>query len=373
MGFPERVQRIQGLLRSQGLDAAMFFSPANLAYIANFYPHTPWYPADLWRLAPVIVPSDGDPIIVGTTVSTKRLQDTCWIRDIRSYDEYTQDGPAFISKVLKEEGLAESRIGIEEQILVVRTMMELTAQVPGVKWADAAELMLEVRAVKEPQELDTMREAGEIIVKGMKAAIEAVKPGVLERDVAATAEHAMRVAGAERFTEETMVLSGWRTLFTRDRARGKTIEAGDTVILDMGCIHEGYCLDIARTVFCGTPKPDHRRVFELNVRVHQETLQKIRPGITGHELDGYARARYAASEFPNAHPAHLVGHGIGLEFHERPVIMMGNQGALEAGMTFACEPSIRVPGITGIRIENNVIVTGDGYEILDKEVPISFL
>lgn len=373
MGFQERVQKIQRMLHEEGQDAAMFFSPQNLAYIADFYPHTPWYPADLWRLAPVIIKADGDPVMIGTTVSTKRLQDTSWIKNIRSYDEYTQNGPDFIAKVLKEEGLDSARIGIEEGVLVVRTMTELSARVPEVEWKDATELMLKVRAVKEPEELEMLRKAGVIVVKGMKAAIEAVKPGVREKDVAAAAEAMMRISGADRFTEETMVLSGMRTLFTRDRASDKVIEDGDTVILDMGAIFGGYCVDIARTVFCGIPNPEHRKVFELNAKVHQETLDLIRPGITGHEMDMYARNRYANCEFPGAHPAHLIGHGLGLDFHEIPVIMKGNHMPLQVGMTFACEPSIRVPGITGIRIEDNVVVTESGYELLSKDLPISFL
>ncbi len=361
------------MLQENGLDAAMFFSPQNLAYIADFYPHTPWYPADLWRLAPVIVKATGDPIIVGTTVSTKRLQDTSWIKDIRSYDEYTQSGPDFLARVLQEERLDGARIGIEQGVVVVQTMNELSARLPGARWVDATDLMLQARAVKEPEELEILRRAGEIVVMGMKAAISAVKPGVCEKEVAAAAEGAMRRAGADRFTEETMVLSGRRTLFTRDRASDKLIEAGDTVILDMGAIYRGYCVDIARTTFCGTPSPEHRRVFELNAKVHQEVLDMIRPGITGHEMDTYARERYAKSEFPGAHPAHLVGHGLGLDFHEVPVIMMGNHMPLKAGMTFACEPSVRVPGITGIRIEDNVAVTESGYELLSKDLPISFL
>ncbi len=373
MSFEERVRKIQARLDERGLDAAMFFSPPNLAYISGFYPHTPWYPDDLWRLAPVIVRPKADPIIIGTTVSTQRLRDTCWIKDVRSYDEYTEDGPAFLARVLADEGLATGWIGIEEDVLVFRTVKELTARMPQVRFEDVTDLMLQVRAVKDAEEQVLMRKAGEIIVQGMKAAIAAIRPGVSEKAVAAAAENAMRLAGADRFTEETMVLSGRRTLHTRDRASDKIIEENDIVILDMGTIYQGYCTDISRTVFAGKPSPEQRAVYELNVEIHRATMELIRPGITAHELDAYARRRYAECQFKGAHTAHLVGHGLGLQFHEIPLLMPGQHVVLEPGMTFSIEPSVRVPGITGVRIEDNVLVTEDGYELLSKDLPISFI
>lgn len=361
MKFLERIERVKAILSERGLDALMVFTPADLYYLSGYYPHMPWYPEDLFRLTPVIIKAKGEPIHVTGIVSTLRVQRIGAIKKIADYNEYTDDGIDFIGTLFEKEGLGNARIGFNQKRVVMQTYADLKARCPGIEWVPAADIVFEIRGVKDADELRLIHQACEINRAGLAAGTAAVKAGVAEKVVAAAAEHAMRVKGAERFTEETMVLSGQRTLQTRERASDKLIEDGDCVIMDMGAIYEGYCSDMATTTFAGTPRPEIKEMFEAAHKLHRDTVDFVRIGMKAGEVDAFARERCERMGIiQNAHLPHMVGHGMGLEFHEIPRIMPGSEDVLQPNMVFTIEPSIRVPGVGAIRLEEVYRLTESG-------------
>ena len=256
---------------------------------------------------------------------------------------------------------SKARIGFDQKRVVVQTADDLRSHCPGIEWVPASEIVFDIRGVKDEDELQLIHKACEINRAGLATGKAAVKAGVAEKAVAADAEHAMRVNGAERFTEETMILSGERVFQTRERASDKLIEDGDCVIMDMGAIYEGYCSDMATTTFAGTPRPEQKEMFEIAQKIHNDTVAMVKPGMKSGDVDAFARERCETSGvIKGAHLPHMVGHGMGLEFHEIPRIMPNGDDVLQPNMVFTIEPSIRVIGVGAIRIEEVYRLTETG-------------
>lgn len=362
MQFTRRLEKVMEEVKAQGLQALMLFSPEDVYYLTGFYAHMPWYPADLYRLAPVIVRANDEPIHVTGLVNTLRVKRIGAIKNIVDYNEYTEDGIEILGKLLEKLGLSNARIGFDERKVVVDTTDKLKARCPGIEWVHASDIMCQIRAIKDEDELRLLHQACEINRAGLAAGRAAVKPGVREMDVAAEAEHAMRVRGAERFTEETMVLAGLeRIVQTRERASWeRVIEDGDCVIMDMGAVYQGYCSDQATTTFAGSPPPEQKELFDLAKQVHEKTVNMIRPGMRAKEVDSFAREQYEKSRIKGAHLPHMVGHGVGLEFHDIPLILPGNEVVLQPNMVFTIEPAVRVPDLGAIRLEEVYRLTETG-------------
>ena len=363
--FHRRIKKVQQKVAEQKLDAILLFAHEDIAYLTGYYAHLPWYPADLFRLAPLIVFKDKEPLQVTTLVMTRRFKRQAAIDRIVSYDEYADSGFDFLEKLFAQEGLSKARVGYDPEKVVMHTLEGMRERSPGIEWLDASRIMPSIRAIKDSFEIEFLRRASEINKAGLKAAVEAAKPGVREHYVAAMAEHAMRVAGAERFTEETMILSGEHVFDTRDRGSPeRTIVDNDFMIADMGAVFGGYCSDQATTIFLGTPTKDQKSRMDIGLGVYDTTLARIRPGMRACDIDGMAREYYSRSELKGAHLPHLVGHGVGLEFHEIPLLKPNVETVVEPGMTFTFEPAVRWEGVGAVRFEEIFLMTEEGVEKL---------
>lgn len=361
MEFKKRQENVKAEVNARDLRAFMVFSAEDIYYLTGFYAHTPWYPADLYRLSPVIIRSEEEPVHVTGLVNTLRVKKMGAIEDVFSHNEFLEDTVEALGSLLEKLELANARIGYDDRKVVVHTINALKERCPGIEFVPAGDMMYQVRAIKDADELRLIHKACEINRAGLVAATAAVKPGVREIEVAAQAEYTMRNEGAERFTEETMVLSGLeRVVQTRERASEKVIEEGECVIVDMGAIYKGYCSDQATTTFAGTPSGEQKELFDAARRINDETAKAVRPGIRANELDAFAREQYEKCGIKGAHLPHMVGHGVGLEFHEIPLIIPTSDVVLQPNMVFTVEPALRVPGVGAIRFEEVYRVTETG-------------
>jgi Xaa-Pro aminopeptidase len=165
--------------------------------------------------------------------------------------------------------------------------------------------------------------------------------------------------------EFTIVGSGPNAASPHHGAGERTIEASDVVVLDFGGKAQGYCSDITRTVFVGEPDEERRRVYEVVRSAQQAAFEAVRPGVAAQDVDRAARAVIEEAGYGDRF-LHRTGHGIGLEVHEPPYLVEGNETPLEVGMTFSDEPGIYVEGRFGVRIEDQVVVTAEGGERLNE-------
>jgi Xaa-Pro aminopeptidase len=234
-------------------------------------------------------------------------------------------------------------------------------------------VVAKLRAVKDTAEIATMRRAAGLtcsLYEGMLGWIEA---GMRELDVAAELEHRARLAGAESMSFETIVAAGERSSLPHARATDAILQPGDLITLDFGVVLDGYCSDMTRTFAIGYPgavPPRHRsrwvqqrEVFEAVLAAQQAAVRAVRAGVSCGAVDEAARSVLTAAGWKKEF-SHSTGHGVGLEIHESPRVGKDQTEALRAGMVITIEPGVYLPGRFGVRIEDTVLVTDEGADVL---------
>jgi Xaa-Pro aminopeptidase len=287
-----------------------------------------------------------------------------------SYDEA-------LVELLKE--LGARRIGVEGAWMSVsrflRLSQALAASAPTpLRTQNACPVLVptdrvieRARAVKDPQEIATLREAGRRLGLAVDEAVGLVRPGRSELDVAGDVDALLKRAGFERPAFETIVASGPNSALPHARPGHRILQDGDGVVLDFGGVYDGYCVDLTRTVQLGDVGARFRLLFAAVAEAQQAAIASVRPGVRGSQVDSAARAVLGRYGLEDAF-GHGTGHGLGLEVHEEPRVGRPTAGLpdveLEPGMIFTIEPGVYVEGIGGVRIEDDVLVTPEGCEIL---------
>jgi Xaa-Pro aminopeptidase len=288
----------------------------------------------------------------------------------QSYDET-------LAVVLRESGAR--RIGIEAAHMPVSRFNKLSSALAAaaptpLRSPDACPALvatdraIEVaRAVKDEREIATYRAAGRLIANASGEVMKLAAPGRSELDVAADVDATLRRMGFERPAFETIVASGPNSALPHARPGRRVLQPGDGVVLDFGGVYDGYCVDLTRTVQLGDAGPEFRRLFAAVEEAQRAAIRAVRPGIPGSAVDAAARdvlRRYGLEEAFG----HGTGHGLGLEVHEEPRVGKPSAGQpdmlLEPGMVMTVEPGAYVDGVGGVRIEDDVLVTKDGCEVL---------
>jgi Xaa-Pro aminopeptidase len=224
-------------------------------------------------------------------------------------------------------------------------------------------LVARLRMVKEPDELKIIRKAVLLGASLFDVALRKIWPGVTEASVAAEMEHAARKAGAEGMSFDTIVASGKRSAMPHGRASQAKVPRRGFCILDFGVILAGYCSDMTRTLYVGTPDGRATAMYDAVREAQLAGIDAVRPGATAEDVDRATRAVLKKARF-DRYFTHSTGHGVGLEIHEPPRLGEKQSDLLEPGMVITIEPGIYVPGCGGVRIEDMVVVTERGCEVL---------
>jgi Xaa-Pro aminopeptidase len=255
-------------------------------------------------------------------------------------------------------------IGLESEHFTIAEKKRLTEVLPsGVRLKDAPSIVERSRMVKDDDELDRIRAAVALGAKLFDRALEVLRPGIKETEVAAEMELAARRGGAEEMSFPTIIASGARSALPHGRASGHVIGKGGFVVCDFGVILSGYCSDQTRTVWVGTVPEDARKAYEAVREAQQAAIDAVRPGTPVGEVDAAARKVLRRTGF-GSYFTHSTGHGVGLEIHESPRVADGQREVLQPGMVITIEPGVYFPGKWGIRIEDMVAVTGSGCEVM---------
>ncbi len=274
---------------------------------------------------------------------------------------------------LAEIGVAT--VGFEAAHLTVARyewlLRTLAARQSGISLRSTERVVEQARIVKDTAEVAALREAAARLAPVAAAAVDAARVGSTERAVAAAIELAMRRAGYDRLAFDTIVGSGPNSALPHYRAGDRLLQAGDLVVLDFGGVLDGYCCDLTRTVAVGEASAEARRVYQAVLDAQRAAIAAVRPGIDASAVDAAARDVLVERGLGEAF-GHGTGHGLGLDVHEEPRITRPRPEAplvqLEAGMVFTIEPGAYLAGWGGVRIEDDVLVTETGCELL-TEVP----
>jgi Xaa-Pro aminopeptidase len=353
----ERLSRLRAHLAGQPYRALLVTHPPNIRYLTGLPVSTG---ALIVSGARAVLVVDGR----YATAARRVIDDAIELRVTAGSSDET------IASVL--EGTADE-VGVEADAMSVSTFMRLAgrgeAAQPRWSLVQTSGFVEALRLVKDPDELAILREAGGRLSRVARRVREFVRVGRTELDVAADIDHAVRTAGFERSAFETIVASGPNAALPHARPTARRLAPGDGVVLDFGGVYDGYCVDLTRTVSIAPVTADFRRLFDAVRDAQAAALAAVRPGVLSSAIDAAARSVLEARGLGEAF-SHGTGHGLGLEVHEAPRISpVAPPVPLVAGMVFTVEPGAYVEGQGGVRIEDDVLVTDGGCELL-TDVPI---
>lgn len=257
------------------------------------------------------------------------------------------------------------RIGFEAAHTTVSAFMSFSGKLEGRELVAIGPELDQIRSCKDRTELDRLRNVARLASDSLLAVLDMLKPGVRESDIARELEFEMRRRGADGRAFDFIVASGERGAMPHGRASEKTVCTGELVTIDFGAVMDGYHSDETVTIAVGTPNARAREIHDVVREAHDRAVAAVIPGITCRELDSVARDYISGCGYGD-YFGHGLGHGVGLEIHEKPVISPRSEIVLEEGMVFTVEPGIYIPGFGGVRIEDTVTVTASGCEVLTQ-------
>lgn len=256
------------------------------------------------------------------------------------------------------------RVGIQDLSLSLAAYMELSRDAQG-QFLPVGEMLREQRAVKDKNELDAIKRAQHITDSAFNKLLEYIKPGLSEADIASELEYLMRKSGADGFAFETIAAAGINGAKPHAQPGEYKLKRGDMLTLDFGAKKDGYCSDMTRTVAVGEPPNELRKIYNIVLDAHKRAKEFLRPGAGVREIDAIARD-YIRQQGYGEYFGHGLGHGVGIEIHELPVLSYKRDGMLLPGNVVTIEPGIYIPNIGGVRIENMCFITESGYEDITR-------
>jgi Xaa-Pro aminopeptidase len=265
--------------------------------------------------------------------------------------------PALLGARLKDLGCRDA--AYDDTVMTVSQMRAVERGFEGELRA-LPQLVSGLRQAKSPEEVEQIRAAQALAEGVLDDVLDMLEEGIPEREVAARMEYMFQQRGASGASFPTIALFGGRSSLPHGEPGDTRLARGDIVLLDFGCRLDGYCSDLTRTFAFGTiPDAWFEEIYELTLTAQEIAIEAIRPGMKGREVDAVARHLIAEAGY-GAHFGHGLGHGVGIEIHEGPRLHAESDTVLEPGMVVTVEPGIYLPGRGGVRIEDMVVVTGDG-------------
>jgi Xaa-Pro aminopeptidase len=348
-----RLARAAEAAGQAGLDAVLVAPSADLVYL------TAYDPPPLERLTCLVLRPGRDPVMVVPRLERPLAEGggVGTLAELRGWGE-TEDPYAAVAALVGEA----ERVGCSDQMWSAH-LLSLQRATVDVRFESASPVIGALRAVKDGRELDLLKRAARYADEALARLIQQGLETRTERDVAGLLADLLLETGNDEVAF-TIVGAGPNGASPHHEPTGREIHRGDPVVMDFGARTGGYCSDITRTVAVGEPPPDFRHVFDIVREAQEEAFRAVAPGVPAQEVDRTAR-RIIEREGYGELFVHRTGHGIGLEEHEPPYIVEGNDAPLRPGMCFSIEPGIYVPGEFGVRIEDIVTVTETGAQRLN--------
>lgn len=346
MSIPARQARMGEVLGNEGLDALIVTDLVNIRYLTGF------------------VGSNG--VLVITPGARVLLTDSRYATSARAQVHDTEveiAGRDLMDRLV--DVVPQGRVGIEAEHMTVARRERFAARLSGVELVPTSGLVEALRVVKDPGELDLIREATRIADAALSRLLEQGFGGATEAEVAWMLEGWMREMGAEGASFDIIVAGGPHGALPHAVPRAEPIAADTLVVVDMGARHAGYASDCTRTVATGTLPPALEQAYAVCLEAQRAALAACRAGVHTGDLDAVARGIIADAGL-GEYFGHGLGHGVGLDIHERPWLRREGGEVLETGMVVTIEPGIYLEGVGGVRIEDLAIVTDEGCEVLTR-------
>ncbi len=343
----KRTSRLRALLSREKLDGYLTNHPANLRYLCRYSGSN------------------------GLMLVTRR--GSWFYTDFRYAEQVRTEVSGCRRRVLKRDLFSSlpasdaadaHRIGVEKEHLTIARLESLRKVLKQHRIVPVHDLVRELRRRKEPSEVNLLRRAQAVTDRVFTGVLSLVRPGVTEHDLATEVDFAFRRAGGDN-SFPSIVASGPNGAKPHAGFTRRRLKYGDAVTFDIGCRLNGYCSDMTRTVFVGRARGELRLIYEIVLAAQERALAAIKPGVRARDVDAAARDYIKAAGY-ESYFGHGLGHGVGIEVHECPVLAATSEDLLAPGDVFTVEPGIYLPGIGGVRIEDTVLVTRTGYVNLTR-------
>lgn len=350
MQYEKRLKRFQTWLEAQGdqYDAILISDRSNIRYLSGF----------TGTFAYLVISRDKAFILTDSRYTMQARQQSVHFSLVK-LERYTP--PMSIARLCEQQGWAV--LAFERNDLSFDFYDRLKSCFGRVNLIPVENAVEQFRAVKDAEEIEIIRTAEHIGDAAFQHVLEILRPGMSEREVAFELEMAMRRQGASGLSFDTIVASGMRSAMPHGVASDKKIEKGDLVVFDFGCVYEGYCSDMTRTIGVGSLSEAQKDLYHLVLKAQTAALKAVHADIVGEKMQDLVQAIFDKAGF-GSYFGHGVGHSVGLDIHEEPRFSRNVKEKIPAGTVISVEPGLYVPGIGGVRIEDLIVLKPLGYENL---------
>jgi Xaa-Pro aminopeptidase len=350
--FEKRRANLAKLLKQAGTPAMLVTSFTNVTYLTGFTGDDSY-----------LLVKGREATIISDPRYTTQLEEEC--PDLRHH--IRPPGSTMLDATAEVVGASKSSsLAVEGDSLTVSLHQQLSERLKS-ELVPTANLVEELREVKDKTEIDEIREAARYAEQAFAVLRATLRPQLSEKEVADDLEHQLRLFGAKGSSFPPIVAVGERAALPHARPTDKLIGSDEFVLVDWGATARHYKSDLTRVLVTGRISPKLQRVYGVVLQAQERAIAAIRPGISGREVDQVARSVISDAGF-GKYFGHGLGHGLGLDIHEAPRLNPNNDRPLKAGMVVTVEPGIYLPGWGGVRIEDDILVTRSGYEVL-TDVP----
>ncbi|MBN8193238.1 aminopeptidase P family protein [Bacillus sp. NTK074B] len=352
----QRIEQLKNWLKEEKIDAAFINSTENVFYLTNFHtdPHE--------RLMGLFVFPNAEPFVVLPGMEVRQIKDAGWSHEVIGYSDH-ENPWEFIKEAIQSRSVAGSRVAFENEVVTYGRSQAFLSIFDSPKIVNAEDKLNQMRLVKDENEIEIMRRAAEMADFGVEVGVSTLQEGVTEMEVLAKIEYELKKKGIREMSFSTMVLFGEKAGDPHGNPGDRKLRAGDLVLFDLGVVLEGYTSDITRTVAFKSVSDKQKEIYDTVLKAELASLEASKPGNRIGDLDQTARDIITDAGYGDYFP-HRIGHGLGINVHEFPSMSHLNDGILKEGMTYTIEPGIYVPEIGGVRIEDDVLITKDGYVTL---------
>lgn len=341
-----KLTKLRQKMKETGIDGLLVTSEINRRYITDFT-----------GTAGVALITDNQALFITDFRYTEQAKEQA-----KSFSIIEHKIPITEEIAKQIEQLHIERLGFE-QTNVTYEAFKRYEEVFQTELVPVSNVIESLRLIKTEEELTILKEAAKIADQAFEHILTFIKPGVKEIDVANELEFTMRQAGATSSSFDIIVASGYRSALPHGVASNKEIATGELVTMDFGALYKGYCSDITRTVAVGEISEELNNIYHIVLEAEKRGVEGIKAGMTGKEADKLTRD-YITEKGYGPNFGHSTGHGVGLEVHENPRLAMTSDDVLEENMVVTVEPGIYVPNVGGCRIEDDIIITETGNEVI---------
>ncbi|MGI5998823.1 MAG: aminopeptidase P family protein [Lutispora sp.] len=344
-----RIARMRDILKSIDADGIIAYSPENRRYLSRFTGTTGY----------VIISMNQAGFVTDFRYTEQAAQQCEGYEIIKNENPLTE----YLADTIKKYGI--KNLAYEDDYMTVGFYDKLKEKLIGVNMIPLKESSGEIRIIKDDDELENIKKAAYIADLAFTHILDYIKPGITEMDIALELEYFMRKNGASGNSFESIVASGLRSSMPHGVASEKKINHGDLLTMDFGCVYNGYCSDMTRTVVVGKANEEQKKIYSIVLKAQKEALLHIKAGVLGKDIDKIARDIISDAGYGDNF-GHGLGHGVGLAIHEEPRLSPIGNRVLEKNMVVTDEPGIYIPGFGGVRIEDLVVVGEDGPIVFSK-------